>query len=105
LTVKGKGFPEAESDYYRWHATGPFDLQTGKPVKSAAKAPTYTSVFGQALCELMEKDPKVVALTAAMPDGTGVCQALERFPDRAFDVGIAEQHWCHLCGWTFRVKV
>ncbi|HZE72525.1 MAG TPA: 1-deoxy-D-xylulose-5-phosphate synthase [Pyrinomonadaceae bacterium] len=92
LTVKGKGFPEAESDYYRWHATGPFDLQTGKPVKSAAKAPTYTSVFGQALCELMEKDPKVVALTAAMPDGTGVCQALERFPDRAFDVGIAEQH-------------
>ncbi len=92
LTVKGKGFPEAETDYYRWHATGPFDLQTGKPIKSSAKAPTYTSVFGQALCELMEKDRKVVALTAAMPDGTGVCQALERFPDRAFDVGIAEQH-------------
>src|SRR5215813_9209306 len=92
LTVKGKGFPEAETDYYRWHATGPFDLQTGKAIKSAAKAPTYTSVFGETLCELMEKDPKIVALTAAMPDGTGVCQALERFPDRAFDVGIAEQH-------------
>src|SRR6266542_2921159 len=92
LTTKGKGYPGAESDYYRWHATGPFDLQTGKPIKSAAKAPTYTSVFGQTLCRLMEKDPKVVALTAAMPDGTGVCQALERFPERAFDVGIAEQH-------------
>jgi len=92
LTIKGKGFPGDETDYYRWHATGPFDLKTGKPIKSAAKAPTYTSVFGDALCEIMERNPKVVALTAAMPDGTGVCKALERFPDRAFDVGIAEQH-------------
>src|SRR4030095_14346147 len=92
LTTKGKGFPQAESDYYRWHATGPFDLATGKPIKSSSKAPTYTSVFGDVLCELMEKDSKVVALTAAMPDGTGVCSALERFPDRSFDVGIAEQH-------------
>lgn len=92
LTTKGKGYPQAEKDYYRWHATGPFDLKTGKAVKSAAKAPTYTSVFGKTLCELMEKDPKIVALTAAMPDGTGVCDALERFPDRSFDVGIAEQH-------------
>ena len=92
LTTKGKGYPEAEKDYYKWHATGPFDLQTGRPIKSAAKAPTYTNVFGATLCELMEKDPAVVALTAAMPDGTGVCQTLERFPDRSFDVGIAEQH-------------
>jgi 1-deoxy-D-xylulose-5-phosphate synthase len=92
LTTKGKGHPQAEKDYYRWHATGPFDLETGKAIKSAAKAPTYTAVFGKTLCQLMEKDPKVVALTAAMPDGTGVCEALERFPDRAFDVGIAEQH-------------
>ena len=92
LTTKGKGHPQAEKDYYRWHATGPFDLQTGKAIKSAAKAPTYTAVFGDTLCQLMEKDPKVVALTAAMPDGTGICEALERFPDRAFDVGIAEQH-------------
>ncbi|HLE61878.1 MAG TPA: 1-deoxy-D-xylulose-5-phosphate synthase [Pyrinomonadaceae bacterium] len=92
LTTKGKGYPEAESDYYRWHATGPFDLKTGKPIKSTAKAPTYTSVFGATLCQLMEKDPAVVALTAAMPDGTGVCEALERFPERSFDVGIAEQH-------------
>src|SRR6185369_6606168 len=77
LTTKGKGFPEVEPDYYRWHATGPFDLQTGKPHKSSSKIPTYTTVL---------------ALTAAMPDGTGVCTPLERFPDRSFDVGIAEQH-------------
>jgi 1-deoxy-D-xylulose-5-phosphate synthase len=92
LTTKGRGFPGAETDYYRWHATGPFDLKTGKPVSSPAKAPTYTSVFGDVLCELMERDPKIVALTAAMPDGTGVCKALEKFPERSFDVGIAEQH-------------
>ena len=92
LTTKGKGYPQAESDYYRWHATGPFDLKTGKSIKSAAKAPTYTTVFGETLCRLMEDNPKIVALTAAMPDGTGICSALERFPERAFDVGIAEQH-------------
>src|ERR1044072_3178816 len=92
LTTKGKGFPETEPDYYRWHATGPFDLKTEKPHKSSSKIPTSTTVFGNTLAELMEKDPKVVALTAAMPDGTGVCTALEKFPDRAFDVGIAEQH-------------
>src|SRR5205823_2440489 len=86
------GHPAAQEDYYKWHATGPFDLKTGKPVKSPAKAPTYTKVFGEALCELMAKDEKIVALTAAMPDGTGVCDALVRFADRSFDVGIAEQH-------------
>src|SRR5213595_62491 len=83
LTTKGKGYPTAESDYYRWHATGPFDLATGKPIKSASKAPTYTSVFGKTLCQLMEKNERVVALTAAMPDGTGVCEPLEKFPKRS----------------------
>src|SRR5213595_2736908 len=92
LTTKGKGYPTDEIDYYHWHATGPFDLATGKPIKSSSKAPTYTSVFGKTLCQLMEKNERVVALTAAMPDGTGVCEALEKFPKRAFDVGIAEQH-------------
>jgi len=92
LTTKGKGFPGADTDYYRWHATGPFDLKTGKAVSSPAKAPTYTAVFGDVLCELMAKDSQIVALTAAMPDGTGVCKALEKFPERSFDVGIAEQH-------------
>src|SRR5882762_7203324 len=92
LTTKGRGHPAAESDYYKWHAIGPFDLATGKPIKSPAKAPTYTAVFGKTLCELMARDEKIVALTAAMPDGTGVSLALEQFPERAFDVGIAEQH-------------
>lgn len=92
LTVKGKGYPEAEKDYYRWHATGPFDLESGQAIKSKPGAPTYTSVFGDTLAELMARDEKIIALTAAMPDGTGVCTALEKFPDRSFDVGIAEQH-------------
>src|SRR5216110_2078832 len=92
LTAKGKGHPAAEEDYYKWHATGPFDLKTGKPIKSSASAPTYTKVFGETLCELMARDEKIVALTAAIPAGTGVCEALERFPNRSFDVGIAEQH-------------
>ena len=92
LTTKGKGYPEAEKDYYRWHATGPFDLESGQAIKSKPGAPTYTSVFGDTLAELMARDEKIIALTAAMPDGTGVCTALEKFPDRSFDVGIAEQH-------------
>ncbi len=92
LTTKGKGHPRAENDYYRWHATGPFDLQSGEAIKSKASAPTYTTVFGNTLAELMGRDEKIIALTAAMPDGTGICTALEQFPERSFDVGIAEQH-------------
>jgi 1-deoxy-D-xylulose-5-phosphate synthase len=92
LTTKGKGFPSSEKNYYAWHATGPFDICTGEPVKSASKAPQYTAVFGDTLCELMAKDEKIVALTAAMPDGTGIDRALKGFPERSFDVGIAEQH-------------
>ncbi|GIU82255.1 MAG: 1-deoxy-D-xylulose-5-phosphate synthase [Acidobacteria bacterium] len=93
LTTKGKGYPSKEKNYYAWHATGPFDPRTGLPISSSKSAPpTYTAVFGKTLCELMEKDKRIVALTAAMPDGTGVDKALEKFPDRAFDVGIAEQH-------------
>ncbi len=98
LTTKGKGFPNPEKNYYAYHATGPFDPKTGLPYKSAkAAAPTYTQVFGETMCELMERDEKIVALTAAMPDGTGVDKILERFPDRAFDVGIAEQHAITFC--------
>lgn len=92
LTVKGKGYATAERNYYKWHATGPFDIQTGNLIKSAAPAPSYTSVFGKTMCELMAKDERIVALTAAMPDGTGVDLILEKYPERAFDVGIAEQH-------------
>src|ERR671939_1741608 len=92
LTTKGRGYPASEKNYYAWHATGPFDLKTGKPIKSSSKAPTYTAVFGKTMCELMEKDQRIIALTAAMPDGTGVDMVLEKFPERAFDVGIAEKH-------------
>src|SRR5437868_520674 len=92
LTKKGKGYETAENNYYKWHATGPFDLATGNLIKSKASAPTYTAVFGKTMCELMEKDPRIIALTAAMPDGTGVDAVLEKFPNRSFDVGIAEQH-------------
>jgi 1-deoxy-D-xylulose-5-phosphate synthase len=98
LTTKGKGFPNPEKNYYAYHATGPFDPKTGLPYKSSkVAAPTYTEVFGKTMCELMETDKSIVALTAAMPDGTGVDKILEKFPDRAFDVGIAEQHAITFC--------
>jgi 1-deoxy-D-xylulose-5-phosphate synthase len=92
LTTKGKGYPAREKNYYAWHATGPFDPKTGVQHKAKAAAPSYTAVFGRALCEFMAQDEKIVALTAAMPDGTGIDMALEKFPERSFDVGIAEQH-------------
>src|SRR5215203_5876167 len=98
LTTKGKGFPNPEKNYYAYHATGPFDPKTGLPYKSSKVAPSsYTDIFGLTMCELMEKDRSIVALTAAMPDGTGVDKILEKFPDRAFDVGIAEQHAVTFC--------
>src|SRR5215510_8559660 len=98
LTTKGKGYPSLEKNYYAWHATGPFDIKTGQPIKSGKSAPpTYTQVFGDTMCELMAADERIVALTAAMPDGTGVDKILEKFPYRAFDVGIAEQHAMTFC--------
>ena len=98
LTTKGKGFPNPEKNYYAYHATGPFDPQTGLPYKSGkASPPTYTKVFGDTICELMERDERIVAVTAAMPDGTGIDHVLEKFPNRAFDVGIAEQHAVTFC--------
>jgi 1-deoxy-D-xylulose-5-phosphate synthase len=98
LTTKGKGFPNPEKNYYAYHATGPYDIKTGLPHKSNKTAPkTYTQIFGETMCELMERDEKIVALTAAMPDGTGVDKILEKFPERAFDVGIAEEHGVTFC--------
>ncbi len=98
LTTKGKGFPNPEKNYYAYHATGPFDPKTGLPYKSGkASAPTYTEVFGETMCELMADDKSIVALTAAMPDGTGLDKILEKFPERSFDVGIAEQHAVTFC--------
>ncbi len=98
LTTKGKGFPNPEKNYYAYHATGPYDIKTGLPHKSNKTAPkTYTQIFGETMCELMATDDKIVALTAAMPDGTGMDVVLDKFPERAFDVGIAEQHAVTFC--------
>ncbi len=98
ITQKGKGFPNPEKNYYAYHATGPYDPKTGLPYKSTKVAPpTYTQVFGETMCELMERDERIVGLTAAMPDGTGIDKVLEKFPERSFDVGIAEQHAVTFC--------
>ncbi|BAT72503.1 1-deoxy-D-xylulose-5-phosphate synthase [Thermosulfidibacter takaii ABI70S6] len=90
LTKKGKGYEPAERDPRRFHGVGPFDIETGK---SHAKTNfTYTKAFSDSLIKIAERDPKVMAITAAMPDGTGLAAFAERFPERFFDVGIAEQH-------------
>ena len=91
LTVKGKGYNVAESDSTKWHGVIPFDLQKCEMVKASGPQ-TYTQVFGSTMVELAQSDPKVVAITAAMPDGTGLNPFHAKFPDRFFDTGIAEQH-------------
>lgn len=92
LTQKGKGFPKAEDDPWTWHASGPFDKTTGGGVKKSGGLPRYQKVFGKGLVQLAEEDPLIVAITAAMPDGTSTDMFAEAFPDRYFDVGIAEGH-------------
>ncbi|HBG45382.1 MAG TPA: 1-deoxy-D-xylulose-5-phosphate synthase [Deltaproteobacteria bacterium] len=90
LTRKGKGYLPAEADPAAFHGVGPFVRETGKSKK--ASKPSYTNVFSSALLEIAEKDRRVVAITAAMPEGTGLSTFAERHPERFFDVGIAEQH-------------
>ena len=92
LTKKGKGYGPAEAASDRGHARGKFDVLTGVQVKAASNAPSYTAVFAQSLIAEAERDSKIVAITAAMPDGTGLDKFAARFPKRCFDVGIAEQH-------------
>ena len=92
ITKKGKGFHHAEHSADRGHARAKFDVVTGKQQKSPSNAPSYTKVFAQSLIKQAESDSKIVAITAAMPDGTGLDLFAERFPSRCFDVGIAEQH-------------
>ncbi|WP_371170264.1 1-deoxy-D-xylulose-5-phosphate synthase [Aliiroseovarius sp. 2305UL8-7] len=92
ITKKGKGYAPAEAARDRGHATAKFDVASGKQHKAPSNAPSYTSVFGKALVELAAQDDKVCAVTAAMPDGTGLNLMAERYPSRCFDVGIAEQH-------------
>lgn len=99
MTTKGKGYKPAEDTPDKYHGVGSFDIATGE---GAAKASikSYTDVFGETLVSLAEEDPKIVAITAAMPDGTGLNNFSKRFPERFFDVGIAEQH-----GLTFAAGI
>ncbi|WP_299775670.1 1-deoxy-D-xylulose-5-phosphate synthase [uncultured Tateyamaria sp.] len=91
-TVKGKGYAPAEGSADKYHGVSKFDVETGEQSKGKSNAPSYTSIFGQTLADLAAKDPSIVAVTAAMPSGTGVNKLADRFPGRVFDVGIAEQH-------------
>lgn len=90
-TVKGKGYGPAQKNPERFHGVESFDPATGKPLKKKIY-PGYTDVFSKKLCQLAERNPRLVAITAAMPDGTGLKAFAKRFPERFFDVGIAEQH-------------
>ena len=93
LTLKGKGFEPAEADPIKYHGVTQFDPVTGEfPVKKAGGKPTYTQIFGDWLCEAADKDPRVVGITPAMREGSGLVEFAKRFPDRYHDVGIAEQH-------------
>jgi 1-deoxy-D-xylulose-5-phosphate synthase len=91
-TQKGKGYLPAEENPVYFHGCGCFEVETGTCIDPKISIPTYTQVFGQALIEMAEKDERVVAVTAAMPEGTGLAEFAEIYPDRFFDVGIAEQH-------------
>jgi 1-deoxy-D-xylulose-5-phosphate synthase len=92
VTQKGKGYAPAEASSDRYHGVVKFDVATGKQAKAQANAPSYTKVFGESLVKEARKDDKIVAITAAMPGGTGVDIFQKAFPERTFDVGIAEQH-------------
>ena len=92
VTKKGKGYPPAEAADDKYHGVNAFDVISGAQVKPKANAPAYTRVFADALIAEAARDPKIVAVTAAMPGGTGLDRFGEAFPDRVFDVGIAEQH-------------
>jgi 1-deoxy-D-xylulose-5-phosphate synthase len=97
LTVKGKGYAPAEADRAAWHGTSAYEVSSGKFIKEASPAPSYTAVFANALIDIMRQDEKVTAVTAAMPDGTGMSKVMKEFPKRAIDVGIAEQHAVTFC--------
>ena len=92
MTTKGKGYEPAEQTPDQFHGVGPFDLTTGKGTAGKAGVASYTAVFGETLVQLAADDQRIVAITAAMPDGTGLTTFARAYPDRFFDVGIAEQH-------------
>ncbi|HEY0681869.1 MAG TPA: 1-deoxy-D-xylulose-5-phosphate synthase [Steroidobacter sp.] len=92
ITRKGKGYAPAEADPIKWHGPGPFDAKSGVIFKEKASGPSYSQVFGQWLCDMAAADPKVVAITPAMREGSGLVEYSKRFAARYFDVAIAEQH-------------
>jgi 1-deoxy-D-xylulose-5-phosphate synthase len=91
-TTKGKGYPPSEKNPVYFHGVGCFDADTGESINKECTIPTYTHIFGQTLLKMASEDPKIIAVTAAMPEGTGLSDFARAFPDRFFDVGIAEQH-------------
>jgi len=92
VSQKGKGYAPAEADPIKWHGPGPYDPASGTLIREIAGGPTYSQVFGQWLCDIAEQDDRVVAITPAMREGSGMVEFERRFPDRYFDVAIAEQH-------------
>lgn len=92
VTQKGKGYAPAESDPIKWHGPGKFDRETGEIFKEPAPGLTYSQVFGRWICDMAQADPHIVAITPAMREGSGLVEYSKRFPDRYFDVAIAEQH-------------
>ncbi|WP_269791648.1 1-deoxy-D-xylulose-5-phosphate synthase [Stenotrophomonas sp. Iso1] len=92
MTTKGKGYEPAEDDQIGYHAVGPFDPSKGLPTKSAPKKPTYTDIFGDWLCDAAAAEPQLLAITPAMREGSGLVRFSKEYPERYFDVAIAEQH-------------
>jgi 1-deoxy-D-xylulose-5-phosphate synthase len=92
VTQKGKGYAPAEADPIKWHGPGPYDPASGMMIREKAAGPTYSQVFGEWLCDVAEQDPRIVGITPAMREGSGLVEFEKRFPDRYFDVAIAEQH-------------
>ncbi|MHB1285469.1 MAG: 1-deoxy-D-xylulose-5-phosphate synthase [Leptospirales bacterium] len=105
LTVKGKGYPPAERNPVVFHGVTPFDIETGEFRKKASGPATYTKIFGQTMVELGHRFPYLFAITAAMPEGTGLVDFKKTFPDRFVDVGIAEQHAVTLAGGMAAQKI
>ena len=92
VTRKGKGYAPAEADPIKWHGPGPFDPVSGTIFKEKSSGPSYSQIFGQWLCDIAERDPLIIGITPAMREGSGLVEFSKRFPDRYFDVAIAEQH-------------
>lgn len=97
VTVKGKGYQPAEADSHKWHGISPYKIESGKVLKAVGAPPMYTEVFGRTLIELARSDEKIIAVTPAMPGGSGLLEFAAEFPKRMFDVGIAEQHAATMC--------